>query len=128
VVTEYLSERFQQFFVVALGELILVAGLTYGGRYFAVRAGHTTAFVVSFTTTVLLWRVYTYRSGESLPAALAAAENQGARVQRALAAHLLMVVGVVLTATGYELVIDHPLGHTPPTWLADELPSPPEGV
>lgn len=117
VVTEYLSERFQQFFVVALGELILIAGLTYGGRYFAVGGGHTAAFVVSFATTVLLWRVYTYRSGVSLPAALAAAEDQLARVERALAAHLLMVVGIVLTAAGFELVIDHPHGHTHPTWL-----------
>ena len=50
--------------------------LTYGGRYFAVGNGHTAAFVVSFTTTVMLWRVYTYRCGEAMPAALAAVENQ----------------------------------------------------
>jgi len=50
--------------------------LTYGGRYFAVGNGHTAAFVVSFTTTVMLRRVYTYRCGEAMPAALAAVENQ----------------------------------------------------
>jgi Bacterial low temperature requirement A protein (LtrA) len=36
----------------------------------------------------------------------------------ALFAHLLMVAGIVATAVGSELVIDYPLGHTQPAWIA----------
>ncbi|WP_157548119.1 low temperature requirement protein A [Micromonospora sp. ATCC 39149] len=32
--------------------------------------------------------------------------------------HLVMAAGVILTGVGYELVIDHPLGHLNPGWLA----------
>jgi low temperature requirement protein LtrA len=101
VVAEYLSERYRQFFIIALGELIVIAGATYTSRYYGATGGHGLAFLVSFATTVLLWRIYTYRAGELLPAAIAAAPDPGRIVRRALIAHLLMVVGIVAISAGY---------------------------
>jgi low temperature requirement protein LtrA len=121
VAAEYVSERYRQFFIIALGELILVIGATYSGNRFGNSAA---AFVVSFAITALLWRIYIYRAGELLPAAIAAAQEPSRLVRSALLAHLFMVAGIVAAAAGYELVIKHPSGHTDPAWIAVILGGP----
>lgn len=117
VVAEYLSERYRQFFIIALGELILLAGITYSSRSYGLTGGHSAAFLVSFATTVLLWRIYTYRAGELLPTAIEAAPNPGRSVRQTLLAHLLMVVGILAISAGNGLVIEHPAGPTDPVWV-----------
>jgi low temperature requirement protein LtrA len=123
VVSEYLSERYRQFFIIALGELILVAGVDYSTKHYG-NGAHTIAFLVSFATTALLWRIYTYRAGQLLTVAIGRAAHPAGLIRRTLAAHLLMVVGIIAIAAGYGLVIDHPLGHTDPAWLTVILGGP----
>jgi low temperature requirement protein LtrA len=118
VSAEYLSERYQQFFMVALGTLLLIAGTTYSAKYLGDYGSHTAALLVSIATTMLLWRTYLYRAGERLSAAISAAPAPGRTVRRAILAHLLMVVGILAIAAGQGIVIEHPLGHTDPVWLA----------
>ncbi|MEV4542055.1 low temperature requirement protein A [Micromonospora echinaurantiaca] len=121
-VAEHLAERYRQFFIIALGELILVTGLTLRGTGFT--AYGSIAFLVSVTTTVLLWRIYIYRAGELLSAAIDAAPDR-ARLARSVSyTHLAMVAGTVFTAVGAELVIAHPLGHSEPAWVAVLLGGP----
>ena len=115
IVAEHLSERFRQFFIVALGELILITGITYSGTDFA--AEKTVGFVASFGTTVLIWRTYIYRAGELLPAAIAAAPDPGRLVRLTSISHLLMVAGIVAIAAGEALVVEHPVETTDPTWI-----------
>jgi low temperature requirement protein LtrA len=122
VVAEHLTERYRQLFTIALGELILVSGLTLYRAGFA--PDQTAAAVVSLATTVLLWRIYLYRAGELLPAAIAQAPDPDRRARSATLAHLPMVAGIVVTAVGVELVIGHPLGHTKPAWIAVILGGP----
>jgi low temperature requirement protein LtrA len=122
VVAEHLAERYRQFFIIALGELILVTGVTFSGA--EVRPSRATAFVVSFATTVLLWRIYIYRAGELLPSAIAAARLPGRLALWMSAAHLLMVTGIVAVSAGFDIVIRHPLGHTDPAWVAVVLGGP----
>jgi low temperature requirement protein LtrA len=119
---EHLAERYRQFFIIALGELILVTGLAYSNSGF--EADRSAALVVSFATTVLLWRIYIYRAGELFAAAIAAAPDPFRVAVSAVYAHLIMVAGVVVTAVGYELVIAHPFGHTQPAWIAVILGGP----
>jgi low temperature requirement protein LtrA len=112
---EHLAERYQQFVIIALGESILVLGVTFTRDFAADRGA---AFVLSFATTVLLWRIYFYRAGTVLAEAIAASPNP-ARLGRFVPyTHLVMVAGIVVTGVGYELVIDQPLGHLNPGWLA----------
>ena len=113
---EHLAERYRQFFIIALGELILVPGLAFNGD--GVHADRTMALVVSFATTVLLWRIYIYRAGELFGTAVATARDPVGVVLSAVYSHLVMVAGIVLTAVGDELVITHPFGHTDPAWIA----------
>jgi low temperature requirement protein LtrA len=122
VVGEHLSERYRQFFIVALGEPILITGLVYSRGGFT--PGRNAAFVVAFATTVLLWRIYIYRAGQLLAAAIEAAPHPGRLAVWSSFAHLLMVAGIVAIAVGDELVIAHPLGHTDPAWIAVILGGP----
>jgi low temperature requirement protein LtrA len=117
VSAEYLSERYRQLFIIALGELIVIAGDSYSPEYLTSHGGHTAAFVVAVATTALLERIYTYRAGELLPAAIVAAGDPVRLVRHTLLAHLLMVIGAIAISAGYGLVIEHPVGRTHPVWL-----------
>jgi low temperature requirement protein LtrA len=117
----HLAERFRQFFIIALGELILISGLAFSRGVGPVRGA---ALVVSFGTTVMLWRIYTYRAGELLGTAITAARAPVLVGLTTVYSHLLMVAGVVVTAVGQELVVAHPFGHTRPAWTAVILGGP----
>jgi low temperature requirement protein LtrA len=111
----YLAERYQQLLIIALGEAILVLGLT-SAREFAI--DRMAALVVSLATTVLLWRIYFYRAGTVLAEAIEASPEPVRLGRTVPYTHLVMTAGVVLTSAGYQLAIDQPLGHLNPGWLA----------
>jgi low temperature requirement protein LtrA len=119
---EHLAERYRQFFIIALGELILVSGLAFGGS--GLGADRSAALVMSFATIVLMWRIYIYRAGQLLSTPIAAASDP-LRVGIAQAySHLIMVAGIVVTAVGQEIVLAHPLAHTRLAWTAVILGGP----
>jgi low temperature requirement protein LtrA len=112
---KHLADRHQQIFLVALGESILVIGAAFSGvGYSAERA---TAFGVAFTTSALLWRIYFHRAGRLLTEALDRARMPGQLGTASERIHALLVLSVLVTAVGYELVIAHPYGQPQPTWL-----------
>jgi low temperature requirement protein LtrA len=119
---EFLAERRRQFFIIALGELIVVSGLAFTSSGF--EADRKAAVVVAFATTVLLWRIYIYRAGEVLGGAVAAAPDQLRVAVAAGLAHPVMVAGIVAISVGDELVIKPPFGHTLPAWIAVMLGGP----
>ncbi|MGA5312331.1 low temperature requirement protein A [Micromonospora taraxaci] len=111
----HLADRYQQMILIALGESILLIGIVFGGAdYSAERAA---AFVVAFVTSALLWRIYFYRAGLLLTDALSRAGMPGRLGTASERTHLLIVLSVLVTAVGYELVIDHPYGSPRPSWL-----------
>ncbi|MFC4017549.1 low temperature requirement protein A [Micromonospora sp. GCM10011542] len=119
---EHLAERYQQFFLVALGETILVAGFAYSkGPY---GFGHATAFVLALATSIMLWRIYIQRAGQILGEAVVKARQPATIGRSAADTHLVMVVGLAAVAVGHELVVDHPLEHPPMAWLAVVLGGP----
>ncbi|MEK8110255.1 low temperature requirement protein A [Micromonospora sp. M12] len=119
---EHLAERYQQFFLVALGETILVAGFAYSAGPF--EAGHVWAFAFAVATSILLWRIYVQRAGRILGQAVVKARHPATIGRSAADTHLLMVIGLAATAIGYELIIEHPLERIPGAWLAMVLGGP----
>ena len=65
VTAEHLSERYQQFFIIALGDAILTIGTLFSLDH--TEAENIAAFAPAFATTLLLWRIYVHKSGELLP-------------------------------------------------------------
>ncbi|RKN33995.1 low temperature requirement protein A [Micromonospora musae] len=118
----HLAERHRQLFIIALGELILVTGVTFTQRDFT--PDRTGALAVSVLTTVLFWRIYVFRAGELLDSAIAAAADPVQLTRPLALAHLIMVAGVVVTAVGDEMVITDPLGHNHAAWVAVLLGGP----
>jgi low temperature requirement protein LtrA len=121
VAIKHLAERYQQLLIIALGESILLLGLTFTQNFAADRAA---AFAMAFATTVLLWRIYFHRAGTVLADAIASAPEPGRLGQAVGYTHLVMVASILLTGVGYELVIEHPLGHPRPGWLTVILGGP----
>ncbi|MFC4017069.1 low temperature requirement protein A [Micromonospora sp. GCM10011542] len=112
---EHLAERYRQLFIIGLGELILVTGLTFSHGTF--EPDRVTAVVFASATTALMWRIYIHRAGGLIAEAIAAAPDPHRAAVTTMRAHLLMVAGIVAIAVGDELVIEHPLGHTPSAWI-----------
>jgi low temperature requirement protein LtrA len=111
---EHLGERYQQFMILALGDLILVPTIRYSQT--EPSAARTTAFLVTFANALLLWQIYVYRAGSLL---LTVVNRRPGRVVRwAPYTHVLMVAGIVAMAAGSELVVGQPTGRTPTGWVA----------
>ncbi|MBQ0895339.1 low temperature requirement protein A [Micromonospora sp. U56] len=120
--THHLADRYEQLLLIALGESVLSLGITYTDT--AVSPATTLALVVGFATTVLLWRIYYYRAGQVLPEAVHSAGDQVRAGRNTGRAHVLMVLGIVLVATGYEIVLAHPGSPVRPAWLVAILGGP----
>ncbi|WP_165878283.1 low temperature requirement protein A [Micromonospora sp. MW-13] len=115
---EHLADRYRQLLMIALGEAILSVGIAYTDRSGFRSLTQTLGLVIAFLTAVLLWRIYAYKAGDLFGVAVEQAEDPGSLGRVAAAAHLLMIIGVVCTAVGHELVQAHPTGHTFLSWLA----------
>ncbi|WP_309244516.1 low temperature requirement protein A [Micromonospora parastrephiae] len=122
VTAEHLSERYQQFFIIALGDAILTIGTMFSMEHN--EAENIVAFAAAFLTTLLLWRIYVHKSGQLLPQAIQAAQSPGRFLFSAPYTHLLMIAGVVTAASGFDLVLHEPTGRTPPAWVAVILGGP----
>ena len=119
---EHLAERYRQILIIGLGDMILTMGQIYTQG--APKLIRTLALAVEFVTTVVLWQIYSYRAGERITTAFAPGPNRARPARKLDWDHLIMVGGVVVTAVGSKVVIAHPMGHTPWSWVAVVLGGP----
>ncbi|MFF4877588.1 low temperature requirement protein A [Micromonospora sp. NPDC000668] len=120
--SRYLPERYQQLLLIALGETVLSIGLAFANHPTTLAA--KTALVITFLSSVLMWRIYFYRAGQVLAEAVEMASNRAAAGGIVGVAHVLMVLGITATAAGSEIVLAHPEGPSVPAWLAVILGGP----
>ncbi|WP_422742190.1 low temperature requirement protein A [Micromonospora sp. WMMD754] len=112
VIGEHLAERYQQIYIIALGELILTAGIVYSTTGFDL--SRTAAFALAFVNAVSLGRLYLVPGGVRLGAAIDALGPSGSRLGLLAGyLHLVMVAGVVAAAVGAQLMIAEPLSRDP---------------
>ncbi|SCG53558.1 low temperature requirement protein A [Micromonospora zamorensis] len=111
--TAHLGERYQQFVILALGDIILVPTLELSRSEFD--RLRITALLCAFVIMLLLWQIYVYRAGELLETAAASVPGRSTRI--APYTHLVLLVGVAVTAASFDLVVDRPTGTTPVRWL-----------
>ncbi|MGW5669325.1 low temperature requirement protein A [Micromonospora sp. NPDC003776] len=119
--TRHLPERYQQLMLIALGETVVSIGITYTRH---TTSAATVALVITFLSSVLLWRIYFYRAGQVLAEAVAMSSNPAALGRSIGAAHLVMVLGIVAIAAGSEDVLAHPGGQTRAAWIVVILGGP----
>ena len=108
-VGEYLAERHRALFIIALGEIVLAIGSNLTSQGFSTI--RTVAFVVTFAVIALIWRVYIFRAGTEIGAAIQASAHPEVIANLASYAHCVMIIGLVITSVGDALVLDHPSGH-----------------
>jgi low temperature requirement protein LtrA len=103
VAGEHFAERYEQFFIVAIGELILVTGIAFLDAGFG--WPHTLAFALSFVNALLYTEIYHVPIGSGLPRALDRSRSPGRLALVAGYLHLMLLAGVLATAAGNEMII-----------------------
>jgi low temperature requirement protein LtrA len=101
------AERFQLFMIIALGETIVVTGLTASDL--ELDAARLTAIVVAVIGTAAFWWLYFDDVARIAGRRLQAAEDAGRLARDAFSyLHIPLVAGIIVAAVGDELVIAHP--------------------
>lgn len=119
---EHIAERAGLFIILALGESIIVTGTSFGSLEFTPVT--ILAFLAAFTSTVLMWLLY-FNHGESRGSEYIAGVEETGPVARLAYTylHILLVLGVVLTAVADGLVLVAPLGAAEQDIAAGKAPT-----
>jgi low temperature requirement protein LtrA len=105
----HIAERCGMFILIALGETILVTGATFQGLVW--NADVVAAFASAFVGILALWWIYFSSHADEASCAIADSDDPGRLARTAYTyAHLPLIAGVILTASGDELVLAHPGG------------------
>jgi low temperature requirement protein LtrA len=119
----HFAERCQGFIIIALGETIVVTGLT------SAQAGLTSivvlCLVVAFVETAALWWLYFGAAAEHSRAVMRASADKGRLARDAYTyVHLLIVAGIIASAVADKLLIAEPHQSLTRTGLAMALGGP----
>jgi low temperature requirement protein LtrA len=102
----HLIERFRLFFILALGETVLLMGSAFTDEPFEL--DRLVALAIGFTGTVALWWCYFQRAEPIGVEVAEAAEDAGAVGWSGTVTLTLMVLALIGIAVGDELAIAHP--------------------
>jgi low temperature requirement protein LtrA len=110
---EHLGERYRQFIILALGDMILVATL----RYSQVQptTSRTGAFLLAFVTAALLWQIFIVRGGSAVLVTMP--RRAGGSARWGPYTHVTMVIGIVAMSAAFEVVIQRPGQPPPAAWV-----------
>ena len=123
VETSHFAERFQLFVIIALGESIVVTGITTSER--PLDAATVAAFSLAFLTTAAFWWLYFDYVARIAERRLERAENRTQLARDAYTyLHVVLIAGVIVAAVGDELVIAHPTDELPGAELAAVVAGP----
>lgn len=103
----HLAERCQLFVIVALGETLLATGamLTEAHPW---DASIMLALLATFLGTLAMWWLYFGTSSQDATDAITTSPDPGGMGAKFHYVHAILVAGVIATAVGNDLVMDHP--------------------
>jgi low temperature requirement protein LtrA len=105
----HFAERCGLFIIIALGESILVTGMTFTDL--AMSPDTVAAFVVAFVGSVAMWWIYFDIGADRGSHRIAHSKDPGRLARLAYTyMHLPIVAGIVVTAVADELILEHPSG------------------
>lgn len=118
VETSHFAERFGLFILLALGETIVVTGLTTSGS--SLDLAEIVAFSVAFLSTAAMWWLYFTYVARIAERRLELAGDRRTNMARDAYTflHIALVAGIIVAAVGDELVIAHPTEKLPVEELA----------
>jgi low temperature requirement protein LtrA len=101
----HLTARFAQLVIVAVGDLILVSGLSFRDAGFHLPS--IAAFVLAFVNALLITQIYYLPIGRGLAPTGEQARTQGRQALTIAYLHLFLLAAILAAAAGHELVIAH---------------------
>ena len=106
----HMAERCASFIIIALGESIVVTGATFSEISWS--AVTIAAFMVSLIGSIAMWWVYFHLGVEAGAKQITQSEESGRFARNAYTyLHLPIVLGIVVSAVGDEVLLAHPQGH-----------------
>lgn len=108
---DHMAERAALFIIIALGESILVSGVTFADQQWNVMS--FSAFLTTFIASVAMWLMY-FNVGQTAAHHKIAATDDPGRIARVAYTyvHILLVAGIIVVAVSDELILAHPTGHS----------------
>lgn len=105
----HMAERCQLFVIVALGETLLATGATMAdaGRW---DGPVVSALLATFFGTLAMWWLYFGTSSKDATATITQADDPGQIGAWFNYVHAILVAGIIVTAVGNDLVMEHPHG------------------
>ncbi|MGZ0025000.1 low temperature requirement protein A [Stenotrophomonas sp. AG209] len=103
----HLAERCQLFVIVALGETLLATGGVLSEvEHWSLQV--VSAVLATFAGTIAMWWLYFGISSRDATEAITHAEDPGRMGANFHYVHALLIAGIIATAVGNDLVMDHP--------------------
>jgi low temperature requirement protein LtrA len=118
----HFAERCGLFIIIALGESVLVSGATFAKLAWTLET--ICAFVATFAGTVAMWAIYFNIGQERGVIAMQRSERAGVVARAYTYVHLVIVLGIIVTAVSDEFVLSHATGHIDTKTLATLIGGP----
>ncbi len=112
----HLAERCQLFVIVALGETVLATGVALADAE-VWNAPLILAFLGTFLGTLAMWWIYFGTSSKDASEVIAHSRDPGRLGAYFHYVHVILVGGIIATAVGNDLVVEHPDGHVSQAYL-----------
>src|SRR3954452_12028566 len=123
VETSHFSERFQLFVIIALGESIVVTGATTSGL--SLSLARLAAFGLAFLMTAAFWWLYFSYVASIAQRRLELADDRTTTARNGYTyLHVVLVAGIIVSAVGDEIVIQHPTETLPAAQLVAVVAGP----
>ena len=119
----HMAERCALFIIIALGEAVLMTGATFSET--PATTPYWLAFLGSFAGGAAMWWIYFDVGAKRGADRISTSDNAGLMARNAYTyLHIPIVAGIVLTAVGDEMLIQHPIGHNSTAMLIAILGGP----